>query len=162
MMQNRGAPAIRPARHGGFTLMEVLVAVSVLGIVLAALYHTFFLADRALSAADERLTALQEVRQLLDTMKREIESACFNGRDYTVFRVDDRDFYGRQASQVEITSFAGPLPGLTRTHYTVEERAGRLVLRKRVSSAYSTAAEVEPEDLLEDVRSFTIEVKSKD
>jgi len=153
---------VHPSRHEGFTLIEILLAVSIVGVILAALYSTFFLADRALLAAEERLTTLQEARLLLDTMTREIESACLNSRDYTVFKVDDRDFYGRQASQIEITSFAGPLPGLTRVRYTVEERAGTMVLRKRVWQAYSDPARSEIEDLLENVGSFTIEVRSND
>ena len=142
----------------GFTLLEVLVAVAITSMVIAALYSTFSLSRRAVDAVDDSLIRIQESRAVLDTMKREIESALYRKeKSYTVFKLDDRDFYGKQASQLLFTSFSPLLPGLVKVNYTVEEKEGRLVLKKKVSAAFSAGGETKSTELMEDMESFTIE-----
>lgn len=143
--------------NAGFTLLEVLVAVAITSIVIAALYSTFSLSRRAVDAVDDSLIRIQESRAVLDTMKREIESALWKEKSYTVFKLDDRDFYGKQASQLLFTSFSPLLPGLAKITYTVEEKEGKLVLKKKVSSAIGARGETKSIELMEDMESFTIE-----
>ncbi|GAB4417600.1 MAG: type II secretion system protein GspJ [Thermodesulfovibrionales bacterium] len=155
----------------GFTLIEVLVALVIISIVIAALYSTFFLSHRAVDAVDESLIRLQEARSVLDTIKREIESAFYeNGKSYTIFKLDDRDYYGRQASQLLFTSFSPLLPGVSRITYTAEEDDGKMVLRKKITSAYARDRETREGgkseipwgssvDLVEDVEAFTVEAR---
>lgn len=144
----------------GFTLIEVLIAMALLSIVIASLYSTFFLSKRAVDAMEESLIRLQESRALLDTFKREIESALYSkDKTYTTFKLDDRDFYGKQASHVVFTSFSSSLPGLSRIEYLVEEKEGKLILRKKIASAYSLNAESKSVELMEDIDSFTVEAK---
>ncbi len=144
--------------NAGFTLLEVLVAVAITSIVIAALYSAFSLSRRAVDAVDDSLIRIQETRAVLDTMKREIESALYRKeKSYTVFKLDDRDFYGKQASQLLFTSFSPLLPGLSKITYTVEENEGRLVLKKKVSSAIGARGETKSIELMEDIESFTIE-----
>ena len=142
----------------GFTLLEVLVAVAITSIIVAALYSAFFLSRRAVDAVDESLLRLQESRAVLDIMKKEIESVLYRPeRPYTVFKLDDRDFYGKQASQILLTSFSSVLPGLAKITYSVEEREGKLVLRKKISSAFSQAGETTGTEMMENIESFTVE-----
>jgi len=151
-------------RPGGFTLLEVLVAVSIFSVLIAALYSTFFLSHRAVDAVDDSLLRLQEARAVVDLLKREIESAYYdsgktsNNTQYTVFKVEDRDFYGKQASQLLFTSFSPLLPGLAKITYTVTEDDGKLTLKKKIISAFSQKDETKSIDLMEEIESFTLEV----
>ena len=147
----------------GFTLLEVLVAVGIFSLVLVALYTTFFLSYRALDVADKSLLKLQEARFFLDTLKREIESAVYSeDKPYTVFKIDDRDYYGRQTSQITVTSLSPSIKGLSNIKYAVTERDGRLIIRKSMTTAFIQASEDKGMDILENVASFTLEVKLND
>lgn len=147
----------------GFTLLEVLIAFAITCIVLAALYSTFFLSTKAVGAVDESLLKLQEARFVVDVMKRELESAVYRaGKDYAVFKIDDRDFYGKQASRLTFTAFSPSLPALSKISYFVEENDKKLVLKKAMISAYSRTGEAKPVELMEDIESFTVEAKIND
>ena len=147
-------------RDEGFTLIEVLIAIAIMAMILITLYSTFALANRALFNVDQSLVKLQEARALVDTLKREIEST-FYSKDisYCVFKMDDRDFYGRQTSSLTVTSSSPLIKGLANINYAVEERNGILVITKSMVSALSQAAENNKMDLLEDIESFTLEAK---
>lgn len=150
---------IQNSHRGGFTLIEILVALTIVSVVIAALYSTFFLSHRAMDAIDESLVKLQESRTVLDTMKREIESAFYlKDKTYTVFKLDDRDFYGKQASQLHFTSFSSLMPGLSRISYIVEQNEGRMVLIKKIASAY-TKSSGSGVELIEDIEAFTVEAR---
>ncbi|HWR58635.1 MAG TPA: type II secretion system protein GspJ [Thermodesulfovibrionales bacterium] len=148
-------------KAGGFTLLEVLIAFAITCIVLAALYSTFFLSHRAVEAVDDSLLRLQEARSVADVTKRELEAIYSSGK-YAAFKLDDRDFYGKQASQLTFTSFSPSFPGLAKITYAVEESDKKLVLKKAMISAFSKSGEAKPVELIEDLESFTVEVKSKD
>lgn len=147
-------------RNRGFTLIEVLIAIGIMAVVLIALYSTFNLANGALFNIDQSLVKLQETRAFVDTLKREIESA-FYSKDISncVFKIDDRDFYGRQTSSLTVTSSSPLIKGLANINYTVEERNGILVITKSMVSALSQDAETNKVDLLEDIDSFTLQAK---
>ncbi len=152
----------------GFTLIEVLVALAIVSVVIAALYSTFFLSRKAVDAVDDSLVRMQECRAVVDMMKREIESALYDpaktseGKTYTLFKLDDRDFYGKQASQLAFTTFSPLLPGVSKITYTVEENDGKLNLKKNIASAYAKAAVTKDTELIEDIESFTVEAKYND
>ncbi len=150
-------------RNAGFTLIEILVSIAILSIIIAALYSTFFLSQKAVAGVDDSLIKLQECRNAVDTIKREIESSVFSqDKSYSMFKVVDRDFYGRQTSRLSFTAFSTAAPGLSAISYAVEEENGRLVLRKKISSAYSEPSGDRGIDLMEDIESFTIEAKYND
>lgn len=153
------------SNNKGFTLIEVMVAFAVFSVVLAALYSTFFLSQRAVDAVDESLIRLQESRAVLDIMKKELESSLFTrDKAYTLFKLNDRDFHGRQASQLNFTAFSNLIPGVSKIHYIVDEDKGKLVLKKNIASAYTKSQASIPKyiDLIENIEAFTIEVKYRD
>jgi prepilin-type N-terminal cleavage/methylation domain-containing protein len=149
-------------RDKGFTLIEVLISIAIMAMILIALYSTFALANRALFDVDQSLVKLQEARAFVDTLKREIEST-FYSKDisYCVFKMDDRDFYGRQTSSLTVTSSSPLIKGLANINYAVEERNGILVITKSMVSALSQATENSRMDLLEDIESFTLQAKNQ-
>jgi len=153
------------ARYGeeGFTLLEVLIALGISVIIITALYSAFFLSRKAVDAVDDSLLRLQESRALLDTIKREMESALYERvKPYTFFKLEDRDFYGKQASRVSFTSFSPLIPGLAKIDYSVEEDDGKLVLKKRIGSVFAQAGEPKSVELMENLESFTVEVRYGD
>ena len=171
-MKNQHVAVARPLRVGfstlryqeeGFTLLEVLVALGISVIIMTALYSAFFLSRKAVDAVDESLLRLQESRGLLDTMKREMEAALYERmKPSTLFKLEDRDFYGRQASRASFTAFSPLIPGLARIDYFVEEDNGRLLLKKRIASACTQADEPKSIEIMEDVESFTVEARYGD
>jgi general secretion pathway protein J len=148
---------MRDRRKGGFTLLEVLVAVAILSIVLTAIYSTFFLSYRAIEGMDESLLKLQESRKAIDILRRELDSA-FYGQDEgnTFLKILDRDIYGKQAAKLTFTTFSTLRPGLSRISYYIEEKDGKLNLFKKIESPDSTE-EIEGVDIIEDLEAFTVE-----
>ncbi len=147
----------------GFTLLELIIAIAIMSLVLAALYSTFSLASRAMLDADGSLVRLQESRAFVDVLRREIESLLFDpNKSYETFRIDDRDFYGRQASSITMTTLSPVMKGLSRVTYSVEDRNGTLVVTKSMTSAFSQTGDENRTDLLEGIESFTLQAKYGD
>lgn len=144
-------------KKGGFTLIEILIAVAILSVVLAATYSTFFLSHKAVEGMDEYMLKIQESRKALDILRRELDSAVFSSGDkYTFFKLEDRDIYGKQATQLTFTTFSTLRPGLSRISYYLEEQDKKLILFKKIGSPYSDK-ETDGVDIIEDIEAFAIE-----
>jgi general secretion pathway protein J len=148
----------------GFTLIEMVIAIAIMSLILAALYSSFLLADRALVQVDGSSLKLRESRAFVDTLKRELESVRYvRNNAFCVFKMEDRDFYGRQVSSLTMTTVTPLLKGMAKINYAIEERGGHLVMTKSMASAFSPpGAEENRVDLVEDVESFTLEAKYRD
>ena len=59
----------------GFTLVELMVTLSIMGIVLAAAYNFFFFTHKSYALADARSAAIQEVDLLFLQLEKDIRSA---------------------------------------------------------------------------------------
>src|SRR4030042_2706289 len=124
--------------YAGFTLVEVLITVGILSVVLAAIYSTFFLSHRAVEGMDESMLKLQESRRAIDILRRELDSAFYTGEDRnTFFKIQDRDIYGKQATQLTFTALSPLRPGLSRISYYIEDKNGKLNLFKKIESPYT-------------------------
>ena len=147
----------------GFTLIELMIAIAIMSVMLAALYGSFLLADRALVQAGESSLKLQESCAFVDTLKRELESVRYSpDNSFCVFKMNDRDFYGRQASSLTMTTTTPLMKGLAKINYAIEERDGSLVITKSMVSAFSQEAEESRVDIVEDIESFTLQAKYQD
>ena len=87
--------AICNSSRGGFTLIEVLLSISLLVIVLGVVYSSFFTVHRAIERFEGVSLKYHEVRTVLDIMRREIEGAFLEtsdaGRNQTGLVIEDRD-----------------------------------------------------------------------
>ena len=96
----------------GFTLLELLVAISLLATLAAALYGTYFSLVKGRDAAHEGMESRRELRGTLDQLRRELNSALYNrGNKRHRFVVEDRDSFGKPASGLSFTFIAPPQPG---------------------------------------------------
>ena len=143
----------------GFTLLELLVSLALLSIILAAIYSTFFLSQKAIEGVDELLLKLQECRMTMDTMGREMDSILYSTvNKNSLFKIEDRDFFGKDASGVTFTSFSPLVPGLSVISYYVEEKDGVLSVFKKIKNASDTSGDPEGIEVIEKIEAFTVEV----
>jgi len=151
---------VSPTSESGFTLLELLLAFALLSILLGALYSTFFLSHKAMEGMDQTLVKLQEGRMALDTICREIESAYDGkaGKNF-IFKIEDRDFYGKQASKFALVTFSPLLPGTSTVSYDVEEIEGNLTLLKKIHSTHGSEAEGKGIEVLEGIQAFLVEAR---
>ena len=149
----------------GFTLIEVLLALTILSIILAVLYSTFHLSYRAMNGIDESLLKLKECRMALDIMRRETDSLVYKPENKnSVFKIEGRDIYGKDASRFVFTAFSPLQPGLSHISYYVEEKEGKLVIFKKIRTAHQSDSEGTNKavEVLEDVAAFYVEAKIND
>jgi len=146
----------------GFTLLELLIAMVLFSIILSAIYGSFFLSHRAMTGLDESLLKLQECRTALDVMTREGESIFYKYKpdsSSSLVKVEDKDFYGKQASRLTFTAFSPLSSGIALISYYVEEKDGVLTLYKKMDNAYKPDNNAKGEELIEGLESFAVEVK---
>lgn len=146
----------------GFTLIEILIAISILSIILAAVYSTFFLAYKAINDVDEAMIKMQEVRTALDILRREINSSVYESENKKTFlKIIDRDFKGKPANEISFTTFSFLMPGITEVSYYVDEKDSKLVLFKGIKQALNEG-KGETAEIIEGIEGFSVEAKYND
>ncbi len=65
-------------RYKGFTLVEVLIAMAVGAIIMAAIYGLMTTAQKTSTSLDRKVIAQQDTRAVLDLMAMEIRMASYN------------------------------------------------------------------------------------
>ncbi len=145
----------------GFTIIEMLVSISILVIILGSVYATFFTVNRAAERFDSVSLKYQETRTVLDIIRREIESSKFEGNfskeaTFTPFSFKDKDIFGKTASELTLTSFSFRGSGLNLISYFVKEEDGVLKLFKQESPALQESDGYSLE-MINGIESFTVE-----
>ncbi|HSR35838.1 MAG TPA: type II secretion system protein GspJ [Desulfurivibrionaceae bacterium] len=125
----------------GFTLIEVLLAVALTGVIVAALYGTFFSLTRGQERATRDAEARRELRGTLDLIRREIDAAWFQRSDTRLrFVVEDRDRFGKPVSGLELTCIAPPggagATDQVLVRYRPIERENRLLLARELKDLH--------------------------
>ncbi len=147
--------------QSGFTLLEILLAVTLSSIILTALYSTFFMSVKAINRMDDYLIRLQEIREIMDSLRKEIESTIYlKDNEYTNFKVVDKDEFGKQVSGLYLTTFAGFGNGFKNVSYYVNSKDEKLKLFKTIEPAF-TDEEVIDIEIIEEIEEFNIDVNNK-
>ena len=119
----------------GFTLLEILIATVILGVITAALYSSYFTVLRARERSALGMESRRELGSTLDLVRREIAASVYNRGDKRLrFVVEDRDIFGKPASSLELTTLTPPShqlhkeSGLVNVRYRLAEKENRLIL----------------------------------
>ncbi len=153
------------SRNSGFTLLEVLIAVVLLGILTAALYGSYFGVIRARDRASSGMESRRELGATLDLIRREVSSAQFSRDDKRLhFVVEDRDNFGTQSSTLELTTLAPPAAGQGRTEsgtvvvaYKIVEKDKKRILIRQERDLFSEEKTIPSYPQMETISSFLVE-----
>jgi len=148
----------------GFTLIEILVAVVLLGILSSALYGSYFTVLRARERASEGMEARRELGGTLDLIRREFASAKFDGVDkHLRFIVEDRDNFGKPASTLEMTTLVPSggqgrkESGISVVRYRLEEEDKRFILTRREQDIFFESPDAKGYPQMERISDFLVE-----
>lgn len=159
-------------RRTGFTLIEVLISITLLTVVLGAVYSSFFLVQKAVKRFDDVSLKYQEARTVLDMMRREIEGSYIitpQSKDITknktIFLTRDRDIFDKKASELYFTTSSSRDGNINLVAYTVEERDKSLTLLKMEAPAVNVStllSKLQKVDLMENINGFYVETLYND
>lgn len=152
----------------GFTLLEVLIALALLGMLAGGLYGTYFSLLKGRESAVEGMEARRELRTTLDLLRREINSALYSRNNKKLhFAVEDKDIFGRPASVLAFTAIAPPQPGGQAVSdqidlkYEILERDKKMILSRQIKDInHSPDPGRYPQ--MESIEGFLVECQSGD
>lgn len=152
------------SRNSGFTLLEVLIAVVLLGILSAALYGSYFGVLRARDRAASGMESRRELGVTLDLIRRELSSVQFNRSDKRLrFVVEDRDNFGVPSSTLEMTTLV-PTAGQSRKEsgivtvaYRIAEKDKKRMLTRQERDLFSEEETVLAYPQMEQISAFLVE-----
>jgi len=143
--------------------LELLLALAITALVLAAAYTTLFSLSRAQENAARGMEQRRALRNSLDLLRRELSSVLFRAGDQRFrFLVQDRDFYGKPASTMQYATLAPPSEGLSsdlvRVRYqTVEDDGGTVLLQRASQGLFLTGEHKSGYPLLDSLQGLLVE-----
>lgn len=153
--------------NSGFTLLEVLIAVVLLGILSAALYGSYFGVLKARDRASSGMESRRELGNTLDLIRREVSSAVYNNADKRLhFVVEDRDNFGVPSSTLELTALAPPPSpsgqtrkesGIVVVTYKMVEKDKKRILVRQERDLFSEETTIPSFPQMEQITSFLVE-----
>ena len=150
--------------NSGFTLLEVLIAVVLLGILSTALYGSYFGVMRARDRASSGMESRRELGTTLDRIRREVSSALINSTDKRIrFVVEDRDNFGVQSSTLELTTLLPPSvqtrseSGIVTVTYKMAEKDKKRILTRQERDLFSEERSISAYPQMEQISSFLVE-----
>ena len=152
------------SRDSGFTLLEVLIAVVLLGILSAALYGSYFGVLRARDRAASGMESRRELGATLDLIRREVSSARFRQGDKRLrFVVEDRDIFGTPSSTLTLTTQV-PTAGQDRKEsgiitvaYRMAEKNKKRILTRQERDLFSEEETLLAYPQMEQITAFLVE-----
>jgi type II secretion system protein J len=92
-------------RYKGFTLVEFLVALSILSVITAVSYTSFVSVRRSIDVGKENEETLREIRKFLEDLDVEISGALYvRGDGGTLFESRRQDVAGSEVSNLKLTT----------------------------------------------------------
>lgn len=127
-----------------FTLIEVLIAVTISLVVIASSYTVFFAVRKGATNVYESMKSKERVCNLFSIMRKEIEGIYYVKKlNYSGIKIEENDYYGNPASKITFTCFSKD--GVKVISYFVKEEEGKMNLYK---SIYDPVSEERPIRLL--------------
>jgi len=152
----------------GFTLLEILIALALLGVLAGALYGTYFSLIKGRESAIAGMEARRELRTTLDLLRRELNSALYSRNNKRLhFAVEDRDIFGKPASLLSFTAIAPPQPGgqivsdQLDLRYEISQRDKEMVLTRQAKDLYYSA-EAARYPQMDNIEGFLVECQNGD
>jgi len=147
----------------GFTLLEVMVALTLLVILSGALYGTYFSLMRGRDVAVEKMDERRELSASLDQLRRELSASFYSAQNKrSHFVVEDRDYFGKPASTLDFTMISPPRSGSipasdqAQVIYRGLEKEKKLVLARQEKDLFATADPL-PYPQMRDLEGFLVE-----
>jgi len=148
----------------GFTLIEILIAVVLLGILSAALYGSYFTVLSARERASEGMEARRELGSTLDLIRREFAASIYNRGDKRLrFIVEDRDNFGKPASSLELTTLIPSSgqgrkeSGVSSVRYRLVEKDKNFILTRREQDIFFESGDAKAYPQMERISDFLVE-----
>jgi general secretion pathway protein J len=148
----------------GFTLLEILIAVVLLGILSAAMYGSYFTVLRARERASEGMEARRELGSTLDLIRREFAAATYNHNDKRLrFVVEDRDHFGKPTSTLELTTQTPPSnlgrkeSGIIAVRYRMVDKEQQQILTRQEQDVFFESVDAKAYPQMERINSFLVE-----
>ncbi len=140
-------------KNGGFTLLEVLLATALTVVVLAAVYGTFFLVEKAREGANSSLVKMYEAQKIMDVLRREIEAM-----DGPVILVD-KEYFGKKGSSFSFSAFSPQNGVLSKISYYAKEgdKKGTIDLFKELQTPDGA---IENAPMIENIKEFSVRIYS--
>ena len=152
------------SRNNGFTLLEILIAVVLLGILAGALYGSYFGVVQARERSAAGMESRRELGATLDKIRREVSSAMHNDKDTRLrFVVEDRDNFGVPSSTLELTTLAPSdssrkESGIVVVQYRMAEKDKKRILTRQVRDlVFDGPAAVPAFPQMEHISAFQVE-----
>lgn len=152
-------------RNRGFTLLEVLIAVVLLGILAGALYGSYFSVVRARERAATGMESRRELGATLDLIRREFSSVKYVRSDKRLhFVVEDRDNFGVPSSTLELSTLTAQTDlsrsesGIVMVRYRMADKDGKRTLtRQERDLVFDGPAAVPVYPQMERISAFLVE-----
>ena len=148
----------------GFTLIEIAIALVLLGSITTALYGSYFTVVRARERSSLGMEARRELGSTMDLVRREIEASVYRRGDKRVrFVVEDRDVFGKPSSRLELTTLTPPSnqlrkeSGIINVQYRLTEKEKLLILTRREQDSVLEYPETVAYPQMERISSFLVE-----
>lgn len=160
--------------NSGFTLIEILIAVSIMSILLVGLYMTFFSVSAAGVRIESELEQTRQLRRFMDIIQTELHSSFYKAsNDRTLFEGGFKGHSGRERSSLGFTWFGYPRLGralgpdsrpaseLIAVRYYIKEATGEggeygAVLYKTRWNPYEKEGAGYSAEVMENVQSFAL------
>lgn len=148
---------MRAGAKNGFTLIEILVALSLAAVVIGSAYTLLFTVKKGTESVYEKMREKERAFNLLSMVRKEVESIYyFRDTDYTGIKIEEKDFYGKPASRLTFTCFFRD--GIKVISYeVVEDKDNRLNIVKTISDVIKGGKPVKI-TVLKDVEGFKAQV----
>lgn len=130
-MTARTQPATKPSGSAGFTLLEMVLALVIFGMIAAVVYSAFYFGHRAVTSGERAADENARMRLVEEMMGRQLRSAVYY---HAVHDEDDIAFFlGYSDGVMFVTSAPQSRGGTGLAVVTYRVVEGRLVVEERTS-----------------------------